>query len=163
MCFTVKPCVAIDLAQLTMNFDRRYALCIQKLCHRTHFTGGGSLNKSLHHQPPQLCYLENSGSCASAWVMWRHYSIAYKQSLRTINGLIAVGRVGTLLCGRASCVCVCVCVCVCIHTYIWSSSECSAQGQVLHYLRRNLGCSTGECRFSTVNPGVKSAVLPGIG
>ena len=35
---TVESCVAIDMAQLTMNFDRRYALCIQKLYHRPHFT-----------------------------------------------------------------------------------------------------------------------------
>ena len=32
--FTIQPYVIIDLAQLTMNFDRRYALCIQKLYHR---------------------------------------------------------------------------------------------------------------------------------
>ena len=33
--------MAINLAQLMMNFDRRYALCIQKLYHRSHFTIGG--------------------------------------------------------------------------------------------------------------------------
>ena len=30
----VEPCVAIDLVQLMMNFDRRCALCIQTLYHR---------------------------------------------------------------------------------------------------------------------------------
>ena len=53
---TVEPCVAIDLAQLTMYFDRRDALCIQKLYHRPHFTVGGCWNKSFHLQPLQLCY-----------------------------------------------------------------------------------------------------------
>ena len=47
---TVDPCMAIALAQLT-NFYRRYALCIQKLHHRPHFTTGGSWNKSLYLQP----------------------------------------------------------------------------------------------------------------
>ena len=35
----------IDRAQLTVNFDRCYALCIQKLYHRRHFTVGGSRKK----------------------------------------------------------------------------------------------------------------------
>ena len=30
----VEPCVAIDLAQMKINFDRRYALCFQKLYFR---------------------------------------------------------------------------------------------------------------------------------
>ena len=34
--------------------------------------------------------------------MRRHYSITYTQSLHAINGLLAVGRVGNLLCGRLS-------------------------------------------------------------
>ena len=38
---TVEPCVPPDLSQLTINFDRRYALGIQELYHRTHFTVGG--------------------------------------------------------------------------------------------------------------------------
>ena len=62
----------------------------------------GNWNKSLHLQPLQRCYCENSGSSASACVMRRHYSITYTQSLHTINGLLAVGRVGNLLCGRPS-------------------------------------------------------------
>ena len=66
---TVEPCVAIDLAQLTMNFDRRYALRIQELYDRAHFTFGESWNKSLYLQPLQRCYCENSGSPASAHVM----------------------------------------------------------------------------------------------
>ena len=36
----VEPCLVIDLAQLTINFDRRYALCNQKLYHKPHFTVG---------------------------------------------------------------------------------------------------------------------------
>ena len=43
-----------------------------------------------------------------------------------------------------------------------SSSECSAQGQVLHCKRRNLGCSSAGGRSSTANSGPKAAVLPGI-
>ena len=97
---TVEQCVAIDLAQLMMNFDRRYALCIQKLYQRSHFTVGRCWNKSFHLQPLQRRYCENSGSPASACVMWRHYSITYMQSLHALNGLIAVGRVRNLLCGR---------------------------------------------------------------
>ena len=31
-----------------------------------------------------------------------------------------------------------------------------AQGQVLHYRRRNLGCSSAECRSSTANLGAKA-------
>ena len=68
----------VDLAQLTMNFDQRYALCVHKLYHRPHFTVGGSLNKSLHLQPLQWCYCENLGSLASACVMLHRYSIMYK-------------------------------------------------------------------------------------
>ena len=96
----VKP---IDLAQLTMNFDRRYALCIQKLYQRPHFTVDGSWNKSFHLQPLQRCYCVNSGSPASAYVMRHHYSITYyRQSLQAINGLVALGRVAKLLCGCPS-------------------------------------------------------------
>ena len=82
------------------EFRRRYVLCIQKLYNRPHFAAGGSWNKSLHLQPLQRRYRENSGSPSSACVMRRHYSITYTQSLHTINGLLAVERVGNLLCGR---------------------------------------------------------------
>ena len=71
---TVEPCVAIDLAQLTMNFDRRCALCILKLYHGLHFTVGECLNKSLHLQPLQRCYCGNSGNPASACLMRRQCS-----------------------------------------------------------------------------------------
>ena len=63
---TVEPCGTIDLAQLTMNFDRCYALCRQKLYHRPHITVGGCWNRSLQFQPLQRCYCENSSSSASA-------------------------------------------------------------------------------------------------
>ena len=43
-----------------------------------------------------------------------------------------------------------------------SSSECSAQGQVLYCRRRILGCSSAEGRFSTANSGTKAAVLQGL-
>ena len=88
------------LVHLAMNFDERYALCIQKLYHRPRFTVGGSWNKSVHLQPLQLCYCENSGTSASASVMRLHYSITYTHSLHTINGLITVGWGGNLLCGH---------------------------------------------------------------
>ena len=100
---TVEPYVAIDLAQLTINLYRRYALCIQKLYHRPHFTAGRCSNKSLHLQPLQRCFCENSRSPASTCVMRRHYSITYIQSFHSINGLIAVGQVRYLLCERPSC------------------------------------------------------------
>ena len=99
---TVEPCVTIDLAQLTMNFDRCYTLCIQTLYRRPHFTVGGNWNKSLHLQPLQRSYCENFGSSASAYVMRRHYPTTYTPSLHAINGLLAVGRVRNLLCGFPS-------------------------------------------------------------
>ena len=83
---TVKQYVAIDRAQLTKNFDRRYALCIQKLSHRPHFIVGGCWNTSLHVKPLQRCNSENSGSPARACVMRRQYSITYTQSIHTRNG-----------------------------------------------------------------------------
>ena len=79
-----------------MNFDRRYALCIQKLYLRPHLTVGGNWNKSLHLQPLQRCYCENSESLASECPMRRRYSITYTQSILAIP----VGRVRNLLCGR---------------------------------------------------------------
>ena len=81
------------------NFDRRLALCIQKIYHRPHFTVSGSWNKSPQLQPLQRCSCENSGSSASASVMRRHYFITYMQSLHPITGLLTVGRVRNLLCG----------------------------------------------------------------
>ena len=54
---TVKPCVSIDLAQLTMNFDQRYALCTQKLNHRSHFTVGG-------------CWIKSPSSTAPTTLLW---------------------------------------------------------------------------------------------
>jgi hypothetical protein len=87
----------IDLAQLPMNFDWRYALCIQKLYHWPHFTVGRSWNKSLHLQQLQRCYCGNAGNSVSARAMLCHCSTTYVQSLRTIYGLLAVGRVGNLL------------------------------------------------------------------
>ena len=99
---TVEPYVAIDLALLTMNFDRRYGLCIQKLYRRPHFIVGGCWNNSLHLQPLQRCYCENFGSPASACIMRRHYSITHTQSLHAISSLLVVGRVENLLCGRFS-------------------------------------------------------------
>ena len=47
-------------------------------------------NKSLHVQPLQRCYCENSGCPASACIMRRHYSITYTQSLQAISGLLTV-------------------------------------------------------------------------
>ena len=45
-----------------MNFYRRCAQSIQKRYKKSHFTVCGSWNKSLHLQPLQRCYCENSGS-----------------------------------------------------------------------------------------------------
>ena len=59
-----------------------------------------SCNRSLHLQPLQRCYCKNSERPTTACVIRRCYSITYTQSLNEINGLIAVGRVGNLLCGR---------------------------------------------------------------
>ena len=80
---TVESCVVIDLTQLKINFHRRYALYIQNLYHRPHFTVGGSWNKSPQLQPLQRCYCENSGNITSACVMRRQYFITYTQSLST--------------------------------------------------------------------------------
>ena len=41
-------------------------------------------------------------------------------------------------------------------------SECSAQGQILHYKLRNIGCSYAEGKSSTANSGTKAAVLLGM-
>ena len=43
-----------------------------------------------------------------------------------------------------------------------SSSKCSAQWQLLHFKRRNLGCSSAEGRSSTANSVTKAEVLHGI-
>ena len=45
---------------------------------------------------------------------------------------------------------------------LYISSECSAQGQVLHCNRRNIGCSAAEGGSSNSNSGIKAGVLPGI-
>ena len=99
---TIEPCVAINLAQETMNFDRRYILSTQKLDHRTRFTVAGCWNKSLQLELLPRCYCENSGGPASARVMRQYYSSTYMQPFQVINILLAVGRVGNLLCGRPS-------------------------------------------------------------
>ena len=65
-------------------------------------TVGGCWNKSLHLQPLQRCYYENSGGPDSECFMRRHYSMTCTLSLRTINGVIAVGQVGNLFYGRPS-------------------------------------------------------------
>ena len=96
---------SIDLAEFKMNFDRRHALsqstkplCFQKLYYRPHFTVGVSWNKSLHLQPLQRCYCENSGSPASACVMRCRHSITDTKLLHAIGGLLTVGQVRNLIC-----------------------------------------------------------------
>ena len=71
-----------------------------------------SWNKSVHFQTQQRCYCEHPGCSARAIVMRRHYSITYTQSLHAINGLLAVGRVGNLLCGRPSYSGKFTCICI---------------------------------------------------
>ena len=82
------------------EFRSRYAVCIQKLNHRSHFIVGGCKNMSLHLQPGND--VRTQLSSASSHVMSLHYFSKYMQSLQSINGLIAEGRVGNLLCGRPS-------------------------------------------------------------
>ncbi|GFW14073.1 uncharacterized protein TNCV_3546621 [Trichonephila clavipes] len=41
----------IELTELTMNFNRRNALCIQELYHRTKLAGSGKRNKCFHFGP----------------------------------------------------------------------------------------------------------------
>ena len=53
-------------------------------------------------------------------------------------------------------------LCVYIYIYIYISSECSAQGQVLHYKRKNLDAILPKTRSFTANSGTKVAALPGI-
>ena len=77
-----------------MNFDRRYALCIQKLYHRPHFTVGGNWIKSLHLQPLQRCYCENSGSSRSGpgfdsrsgQVSWVRFFRGFSSPVRQMSG-----------------------------------------------------------------------------
>ena len=98
--------MAIDLAKMTMNFDRRYALYIQKLYHRPHFTVGLCWNKSLHLQPLQLRYCENSGNTAGACVMRRDYPVHAVVSLNEwFNGSWTRGKLTlwTLLVSRPYC------------------------------------------------------------
>ena len=87
---TLESCVAIDLTQLMMDLDRRYALYIQKRYHISHFTA------------LQRGYCEIWGSPGSACVMRRHYAITYKQSLHAVNDLIPVKQVRNLLRGHPS-------------------------------------------------------------
>ena len=49
-----------------------------------------------------------------------------------------------------------------VEFFIDISSEYSAQRQVLHCKRRNMGCSCAEGRSFTANSGTKIAVLLGI-
>ena len=46
--------------------------------------------------------------------------------------------------------------------HIVDHHQCSAQGQVLHCKRRNLGCSCADGSSSIANSGTKAAVLLGI-
>ena len=71
-----------------MDLDRSYNLYIQKLYYKPNFRVCGCWNKSLHLQPLQRCYCDNSGSSTSACVMRRRYCITYMQSLHVINGLV---------------------------------------------------------------------------
>ena len=71
-----------------MNFDRRYALCIQKFyTDRTSQSAGARIGASNFN----LWNDANVRSPASAIVMRRHYSITYRQLLYVINNLLAAG------------------------------------------------------------------------
>ena len=78
----IQKIVAVMMVPLQKCQSWLHALCFvfrcQLLCsvhwrryHRPHLTIGGSWNKSLHVQPLQRCYCENSGSPASSCVMRR--------------------------------------------------------------------------------------------
>ena len=89
---TVEPCVAINLAKLTMNFDRRYAL-------KNFITDCTS-------QSVRAGIRASIFNCSNEATMKTEHAssllIKYTQSLHAMNGLIAVGQVGKLLCGRPS-------------------------------------------------------------
>ena len=65
-------------------------------------TVGGSWNKNFHPQPLQPCHYENSGNSGRAGILRPHYSMTYTQLVHARTGLLAVGRVGNLICGRSS-------------------------------------------------------------
>ena len=94
---------SIDLSQLTMNFDRRYALSIQKLYHRSHFTvsAGTGIRASIVNCCNDAT-VRTRGSHASAFITRRYYSITYTQSLHAKNCLLALGGVRNLFCGGSS-------------------------------------------------------------
>ena len=75
----------IALTQLTMNFDRRYALYMQKFYHRLHFTVSGSWNKSLHLQPLQLW---KSRQCMrhAASLLYHIHTVASRNEWFTSSG-----------------------------------------------------------------------------
>ena len=79
-CVNRRAVVAIDPTRLTMNFDRRYALCIQTLYHnRTSQSTGAGIRAFIFN----LCndaIVRTRGIPVSACVMRRHYSITYTQS-----------------------------------------------------------------------------------
>ena len=91
----------IDLAQLTMNFDRCYALRIQKLYHRLHFK---SVDARMRAPIFNRC---NDATVRTQEVLLVHASCdvitlsrrPYTHSLRAINDLISARKVGNLLCG----------------------------------------------------------------
>ena len=93
--------LAHDVRPIEADDKFRSALCSMhsKTLSQIALHSRRSRKKSLHLQSLQRCHCENSGSPASAYVMRRHYSIMYTQSLHSTNGLLAVGRVGNSLCG----------------------------------------------------------------
>ena len=74
------------MAQLPMNFDRRYALCIQNLYHKPHFTVSRKWNKRLRLQPLQWCYCDNSGNPASACVISHYCGLSTRKALSATGG-----------------------------------------------------------------------------
>ena len=81
-----------------MNFDQRYALCIQTFYHRPHFKVIAGIKASISNCcNNDIC--DNLGSPTSACIITL---IMYTQFLHTLNGLLAVGRVANLPCGCSS-------------------------------------------------------------
>ena len=133
-----------------------------KLYHRMHFSVGGYWNKSLHFnrynnatvrtREVPLVHASRDAITLSRYTLSLHaisglklrdkWEINFVDASRSLTGLLVneVTNTVNLL-------------------YIFtSSSECSAQRQVLHCKRRNLGCSSAEGRSSTANSGTKATV-----
>ncbi|KAJ4445346.1 hypothetical protein ANN_07151 [Periplaneta americana] len=89
---SLKASKPIDLAQLTINFNRRYALCIQNfITDRTSHPARAGIGTSIFNQCNEAT--ENTRQVPLAHAPCQDI-ITYTQSLRATYGLLAVRRVG---------------------------------------------------------------------